>query len=123
VKQGHNVTYTLTVDNDGPDSAQALVSEALDRKLTFVSASGGACTTPTVGTSGTIVCTLPIASGSSATVTVVAKAKVVGLATNRAATSLVAPATDPNPAGNHATATVRIVRHHSKHRAAQQGAL
>jgi uncharacterized repeat protein (TIGR01451 family) len=118
VKQGHNVTYTLTVKNHGPDSAQSVVSEDLDRKLTFVSAAGGACTTPTVGTSGTIVCTLPTpVSGSTATATVVAKARLVGLATNRAETSPVAPATDLNPASNHAAATVRIVRHHSKNRA------
>ena len=55
VTQGKKVTYTLTVANHGPNAAQAVVSEDLDRKLTFVSAAGGTCTTPTVGTSGTIV--------------------------------------------------------------------
>ncbi len=63
VVPGGNITYTQTVNNSGPQTALNLVfSEAVPSNTTFVSlAVPGAwsCSTPAVGASGNISCTLP----------------------------------------------------------------
>jgi uncharacterized repeat protein (TIGR01451 family) len=63
VVPGGNITYTQTVNNNGPQPALNVVfSEAVPSGTTFVSlASPGSwtCTTPAVGASGSISCTLP----------------------------------------------------------------
>jgi uncharacterized repeat protein (TIGR01451 family) len=55
------LTYTLTATNVGPAVPRSLVvSDSLPAAVKFVKATpsaGGACATPTVGTSGTVRCT------------------------------------------------------------------
>jgi uncharacterized repeat protein (TIGR01451 family) len=80
-----SVSYTLNVSNFGPDdAASANLSDPIPAGMTFVSLSSPGdwtCTTPAVGTSGTVNCDNPnFASGGSANFTL---------------TVLIAPATPP----------------------------
>src|SRR3984893_6870251 len=63
VVPGGNITYTQTVNNNGPQSAVNVVfSEAIPSNTTFVSLAspaGWTCSTPAVGSGGNISCTLP----------------------------------------------------------------
>ena len=63
VVPGGNITYTQTVNNNGPQPALNVVfSEAIPSNTTFVSLAtpaGWTCSTPAVGASGNISCTLP----------------------------------------------------------------
>jgi uncharacterized repeat protein (TIGR01451 family) len=56
-----DVTYTITVTNAGPDAAaNATLTDMLPGDMTFVSLSnpaGWSCSTPVVGSGGTIICT------------------------------------------------------------------
>ena len=77
VVAGTNVTYSFTVDNQGPlDADNALVSLPLPAGTTFVSASssaGWSAVTPAVGANGTVTFGKAVfANGDSATFTVVA---------------------------------------------------
>jgi uncharacterized repeat protein (TIGR01451 family) len=72
-----NVTYTITVSNNGPNVAtNATLTDALPAAMTFVSLSspgGWLCTTPSVGTNGTVTCTnatLPLTVGAVFTLVV-----------------------------------------------------
>ena len=99
-------TYTITVNNAGPQTASnVVVTDVLPPALTFVSA------TPSQGTcSGTttITCTLgAVASGGSATISLTVTAPRSGSFTNTA-TVANAPETDPTP-GNNAGTTFAAV--------------
>jgi uncharacterized repeat protein (TIGR01451 family) len=63
VVPGGNITYTQTVNNNGPQSAVNVVfSEPIPSNTTFVSLASPAawtCTTPAVGAGGNVSCTLP----------------------------------------------------------------
>src|SRR5438046_3426105 len=60
VNTGSNLTYTITVNNDGPDAAaNASWSDTLPSGTTFVTlpdVSGWSCTTPAAGDNGTVSC-------------------------------------------------------------------
>jgi uncharacterized repeat protein (TIGR01451 family) len=63
VVPGGNITYTQTVNNNGPQSGLNVVfSEAIPTNTSFVSLASPAawlCTTPAIGSGGNISCTLP----------------------------------------------------------------
>ena len=104
---GQDVTYTITVTNNGPAYANGVtVTDVLDPSLTLVSAipSQGA---PCTGT-GTITCNLGgIISGSSATVTVVATTSLTpGMIGSTASVTATEP--DPNAANNSAMQTTNV---------------
>jgi uncharacterized repeat protein (TIGR01451 family) len=106
VSEGGTVTYVVTVTNNGPDAAANVVVTDTVTGGTLVSAtpSQGTCTT------AANVATCPIgnlASGASASVTIVATAPTAGtpVADTAAATSSTA---DPNPANNTATVTTTV---------------
>jgi uncharacterized repeat protein (TIGR01451 family) len=102
---GNNLTYLLTVTNNGPSAAtNVTVNDPLPPSVTFVSASPsqGSCS----GTS-TVTCTLgSLASGSNATVTIVVRPTQVGTLSNTA--SVTGSEADPNTANNTATAPTTV---------------
>jgi uncharacterized repeat protein (TIGR01451 family)/CSLREA domain-containing protein len=105
VTAGGNVTYTLTVTNNGPDNAGLVaVRDDLPAGVTLVSAS------PSQGTcsgSGPVDCALgTVPSGASATVTIVVTTSGAGTLTNKATVS--APLTDPDPENNSATQVTTV---------------
>ncbi|HEY2990293.1 MAG TPA: CARDB domain-containing protein [Candidatus Binatia bacterium] len=105
VQPGANLTYTLTVTNNGPDGAGGVTAvDPLPSGVTFVSA------TPSAGTcSGTttVTCALgALADGASATVTIVVTTTGVGTVENTATVS--ADETDVDPTNNEASSTVKV---------------
>ncbi|MFO1062305.1 MAG: SdrD B-like domain-containing protein [Pirellulales bacterium] len=110
VVAGNNITYTLTVTNNGPsDASTVTVTDSLPTGLTFVSA------TPSQGTannsSGTITANLgALANGASATITIVAtvSASFTGSLSNTA--TVTSSGTETDSANNTATAATTVNR-------------
>ncbi|RIH85006.1 hypothetical protein Mterra_01824 [Calidithermus terrae] len=104
--QGTNVTFTLTVRNDGPSNATGVqVTDLLPVGLSFVSS------VPSQGsyTAGTGVWTVGnLASGTSATLQITATATQVGNITNTA-TKTAQTEPDPNTGNNQAQVTITVV--------------
>ena len=100
---GQNVTYTITVTNNGPDQATGVtVNDSIPPGETLVSASAsqGTC-------SGSVTCSLgTLASGAQATVTVIAKAVSSGSLSDTA--TVAGQQLDPNLANNTASATTIV---------------
>ena len=105
--QGTNVTYNISLTNNGPNPATSVsLTDALPANTTFVSTvqnTGPAfsCTNPTAGTNGTITCTnASMASSATATFTIVAAVSgsaPLGLLNNTAnATTTSTDPTTPN---------------------------
>lgn len=105
VAQGANLTYQITVTNNGPLAANAVtMTDALPTGATFVSA------TPTVGTcSGTttVTCTLgTMNSAATATISLVVTATTSGSLMNTASVTSTTP--DPNALNNSFTTTTTV---------------
>jgi uncharacterized repeat protein (TIGR01451 family) len=105
---GSNVTYSISVTNNGPSNAPAHLSDALPAGTTFVSDAPGpwACTNPVVGANGTVTCDIAsLAAGTTAslTITVHVGAAAAGPINNTGVVSTTA--TDPNSANNSSTWT------------------
>ncbi len=114
VTAGSNITYTITVTNNGPDAAATSSwSDTLPAGTTFVSlpaVAGWSCTTPAVGSGGTVSCTnTNFAVGSAAfTLTVaVAPSTAAGTVLSNTAT-VTSSASDGTPGNNSATATTTV---------------
>src|SRR5439155_506878 len=96
VNAAQNLTYTITVTNNGPSDASAVVVlDTLPAGVTFVSASNG-------GTATSGVVTWPafatLANGANLSRTVIVTAPATGPLLNLARAD--APTTDPNPTNN-----------------------
>jgi uncharacterized repeat protein (TIGR01451 family) len=106
VKQGDKLTYTITVQNFGPDDAgNVVVNDVLSSGTTFVSAMAnvGHFTKPPVGQTGVVTWYLGVLANTSQeaaqlTVTVTVRGKT-SITDSAAVTSA---AFDPNPANNTA---------------------
>ena len=103
---GGEITYTITVTNNGPDTANGVeVSDNLPSQLDFVSS------TPSQGSckgSNNVTCTLgTIANGASATVTIKVKPKRAQQYVNTATVS--GADTDPVSANNSDSETTTVV--------------
>jgi len=77
--QGTNVTYNISLTNNGPNPATSVsLTDALPANTTFVSTAQNTgpafiCTNPSVGTNGTVTCTnASMASGATATFSIIA---------------------------------------------------
>jgi uncharacterized repeat protein (TIGR01451 family) len=117
VRVAQNVTYTLTAGNAGPDAAPGVVvSDALPSGTTLVSAaaSAGSCSS-----GSTVSCDVgTLASGASATVTIVVRMDTSGSKMDTATVDSapvdqgagrVSGAGDANPANNAAAATTLVI--------------
>jgi uncharacterized repeat protein (TIGR01451 family) len=106
VTAGNNLTYTVTVTNNGLDGATGVVmTDTLPNGVAFVSA------TPTQGScsqsAGVVTCDLgSIANAASGTITIVMTAMATGTITNSASTA--GNETDPNMTNNTATAGTTV---------------
>jgi uncharacterized repeat protein (TIGR01451 family) len=104
-RAGRNLTYTITVKNNGPNPASGVkVTDTLPAGLSArsTSASQGSCSGTT-----TITCSLGnLAVGGSATITIVVRPSAAGTITNRASVSGNQP--DPNNANNSASQDTTI---------------
>lgn len=111
-RAGQVVTYTVTVDNFGPDNAaNVVVNSVIPSGSTFVSAnaSKGNFTAPPVGQSGTVTWnlgTLADSSQESAQIAVTVLLKGKGTVTNTA--SVTASTSDPNTANNSASLSISL---------------
>lgn len=104
---GTDVTYTISVVNNGPnDASSAAFADTLPSGLTFQSlnAPGWSCTTPAVGGTGTINCTMATLATGSSTITLVAHIPAATPAgTTIANTATVSSATPDPTTPNSAT--------------------
>jgi len=110
VVPGNNVTYTITVANDGPDAAAAVdFSDNIPNGLTFVSLTPSTpgiftCSTPSVGSGGAISCSaVNFANGGSVQFTLVLNVPAEtaeGVTFNNIATVAVTEGTDNNGGNN-----------------------
>ncbi|HEU5248586.1 MAG TPA: IPT/TIG domain-containing protein, partial [Thermoanaerobaculia bacterium] len=108
-----NVTYTVTITNNGPGTAVDMVmNDPLPTGTTFVSCSSslGSCSGPTVGTNGTVTASLPgnLGPGGVVTVTIVANVTAGGgsvLSNTATASSSTA---DPSPGNNSDSETTTV---------------
>src|SRR5919106_4815545 len=109
IARGNNVVYTITVRNVGAnDASGVVVTDALpaSKDADFVSVSSTAGTCQRTGT--TVTCQLgQLNAGTTATVTIVVRAKQDGTLSN---TATVASPDDTNPANNTATATTTVTK-------------
>jgi uncharacterized repeat protein (TIGR01451 family) len=100
-----SLTYTITVTNNGPNSAEGItVTDELPSAVTFVSAvsTQGTCT----GTS-TVTCNVgAMANSASVTITIVVSPAAGGTIVNTAGVGL--NTTDPNLDNNSSTATTAV---------------
>jgi uncharacterized repeat protein (TIGR01451 family) len=112
VKSGAAIKYQANAKNNGPDSASTVVvTDALPAGTTFTSVtpSGGTCTAPPVGGTGTVTCTVTtIPSGSHVTVTLALNVTAASgsMITNTASVSSATP--DPKTTNNTATVTTNV---------------
>jgi hypothetical protein len=108
VTQNNAVTQTVTVVNNGPDSASALLSYTVPVGFTFLSASQGAASIPQAVLAAGVT-TGTMASGATLPFQVVMRADTVGngQALGNAAIAAQSPAVDP-VGGNNTTASVTV---------------
>jgi len=109
------VRFTITVTNNGPDSAQNVVlSDTFSGLATFQSVSAtsrASCTAPPFGTRGTVTCTTSLlAPEDSMTVWVTVHAGNLGFRDIVGDTATATSTTfDPNTANNSAAGSLVIV--------------
>jgi uncharacterized repeat protein (TIGR01451 family) len=117
VNAGDTISYTLTVSNGGSGESQAInvqLSDTLPPNTTFVSltqnsgpAPDSPCSTPAVGGTGTVTCFwTSLASGASATFTLVIQVGDTTSVTNTATVSTDSP--DSNSSNNTASVTTPV---------------
>ncbi|MGZ7090219.1 MAG: beta-propeller fold lactonase family protein, partial [Candidatus Angelobacter sp.] len=113
LESGSNVTYTITVTNNGPDATSATVVDNLPSGASLVSCAstgGGVCNNSPQLNPHTVTFA-SLASGETETITIVA-ATSASLLNGASLSNTVSignkSAVDPNPANNSATATIGI---------------
>jgi uncharacterized repeat protein (TIGR01451 family) len=113
VESGSNVTYTITVTNNGPDATSATIADNLPAGTTLVSCAstgGGVCNNSPLLNPHTVTFA-SLASGAAETITIVAATSanlLNGASLTNPVTIANKSAVDPNPANNSATATIAI---------------
>jgi uncharacterized repeat protein (TIGR01451 family) len=112
VNSGGTITYTIMVKNQGPDTALSLsMTDATPTGTNFasVTASGGSCTTPPVGGTGTVTCVLASQpKGATLTVSLVLNVTAQPGATIKDVATVTSGSSDPNAANNSATVSTTV---------------
>jgi uncharacterized repeat protein (TIGR01451 family) len=115
VPSGSNISYTITFSNNGPNPALPVtLTDELPAETTFQSLdvpAGWFCATPKIGEGGTITCTITtwnIYSTSIFTLVVNVNGKTPAGTIISNTVNVSAPAIDPNPDNNSATAAVTV---------------
>jgi uncharacterized repeat protein (TIGR01451 family) len=112
VKSGSTLTYTIVVDNLGPDTASSLtISDNTPTGTTFnsVTITNGKCTSPAPGSSGSVKCTLAsLAAGASVTETLVINVTAPPGSTISDKASVTSKTFDPNTKNNSAIAKTSV---------------
>jgi uncharacterized repeat protein (TIGR01451 family) len=113
VFSGNDITYTQTVTNNGPGTASTVsFTEATPTNTTFASVSvpaGWACTTPAIGATGTVTCTISsMATGTSADIIVAVNVAASVAAGTITANSSISSANDPYTANNSTTVATPV---------------
>jgi uncharacterized repeat protein (TIGR01451 family) len=106
VVAGSNVTYTITVTNQGPsDATGVIVNDTLPALVTVLSTN---TTQGTISISNrTVICTLgTLSNGAGAVITIIAATTTNGILTTTASVTATQP--DANPANNSATAATTV---------------
>jgi uncharacterized repeat protein (TIGR01451 family) len=113
--KGSDVSYKITLTNNGPSDASAVaVSLPLPSLMTFVSATmpgDWSATKPAVGSGGTVAYSVAsLAKGATVNFTVVGKVKstAVNGAVLTAIAAVSSTSVDPAQANNHASAAVAV---------------
>jgi uncharacterized repeat protein (TIGR01451 family) len=107
------LTFTIIVSNLGPTVATGVVvTDVLPSQTQFVSAttSQGSCSSPPVGATGTMICSLgSLASGTAASITLTVVPTVKkDFVSDTASATVDSSTTDPVAANNTATATAQV---------------
>ena len=112
---GQTLSYTITVTNAGPSNASnVLVTAATPPSTTFASvnatgAGGWFCTTPPIGSTGTVSCLNADVGPGSSTITLVVTVDPAATAATITGTVNVSSATsDPVPGNGSASATTNV---------------
>jgi uncharacterized repeat protein (TIGR01451 family) len=111
---GTNISYSITVTNNGPAAASAQLTDALPAGTTLVSFNQNSgpspiCSTPSIGANGTVTCTwASLGVNTPATFTLVIKTatSATGSVSNTANVSTTA--SDTNGGNNSSTATTTL---------------
>ena len=113
---GHDISYTITVSNAGPATALNLtLTDTVPTGTTFRSigsAQAWSCSTPAVGGTGAITCTLAsLASGRSSVLILRVRVNALAGSESRPITNTATvtnAVTDPTPGNNSATTTTTV---------------
>jgi uncharacterized repeat protein (TIGR01451 family) len=112
VKSGAVLTYTITVGNNGPDVAAGVkVSDSVPTGTTFssVSISSGTCTSPKIGGTGNVSCTIPqLAKGKTVTETMKVQVTAKSGAQVKDTVTIQLSTADRNKQNNTASVTVSV---------------
>jgi uncharacterized repeat protein (TIGR01451 family) len=112
VQTGSNLTYTIVVKNNGPDSAAAVtMTDATPTGTTFESftTTVGGCTAPPVGGTGTVTCTLgTVPNGSKATITMVVNVNAASGSTITDKASVSSTTYDPKKGNNAVNVSTKV---------------
>lgn len=107
---GKPLTYTMTVRNSGPASAEGVkLLDVVPSTTTFVSITAPpefVCVTPAVGGTGTVSCTVSGAMASNTTRTVTLVVKVLSGGRNSISNTASVTSKSPDPAGMNNSATI-----------------
>ncbi|HYK00647.1 MAG TPA: hypothetical protein VE974_02760 [Thermoanaerobaculia bacterium] len=112
---GSDLTYTVTVTNAGPsDAMNVTLTDELPAQTTFVSAeqtsgSGFTCTTPAIGATGTITCSIAtLTATSSATFSFVVHIAPDATGTLENTASVSSSTLDPSPANSSGSTSTAV---------------
>jgi len=113
VLTGTNLTYTINVQNNGPNTADAItLIDGVPAGTKFVSATPttGSCTTPAVGAaSGRVTCTVAsLAGGAAFTLSMTVRVTAASGATVTDTASISSLVYDPVPSNNSATVSTTV---------------